>query len=109
MGVVGAPNFMITVSSHDAVDLLIQPRNWPQSVHSSLPACGPLPALMTQMLRQHGRSRSTGRSIFTLRPTRLNILVNLLVGRDAFQPIAPQRRLEQRAQRLNGVDAGLRP
>src|SRR5262249_7983786 len=68
IGGVGAPKRVITCSTHCAVAWDTQPRCWPQPVQTSSPACGPRAAPMTQTLRQHGRSRSTGRSSRTLRP-----------------------------------------
>ena len=68
IGVVGAPKRDITLSIQCAVVLLIQPRCWPQSAQISSPAWGLLPGPIVQTLRQQGRSRSIGRSIFTRSP-----------------------------------------
>src|SRR5262245_56470966 len=67
---------------------------------------------MMQTLRQHGRSRSAGRSSFTLRPTnvgapnRLVVIRALLARRGVETGVrAPRRRLEKAEAALLSVEA----
>src|SRR5262249_10278811 len=105
-GVVGAPKRVTTCSIHCAVDWDSQPRCWPQPVHTNSPACGPLAGPMVQTLRQHGRSRSVGRSSFTRTPINVGapkrsvFMRALLVRRRIENRVGGLRRCSEQPQRL---------
>src|SRR5262245_23561363 len=99
IGVAGAPKRATTSPIHCAVDLLSQPRCCPQLEQVSSPTCGSRAAPMVQTLRQHGRSRSMGRSSFSLRPIKVgapnrSVLIRALLARpmDLLHVDAAKRR-----------------